>query len=381
LGLAYTRRTGEHWADDRRTAISHFERAELGFEEVGRTDLAAIAIFNAAHLQLVLAENARGGEASRLIADAEAGFRRALELQPVEEAGEARGRTLMQLAVLLVRTGQREEARAAREEALAVLPNEDLLNRIEVATDLAWMSEEDGDWQAAAAAREVAAVTANAMTAARALSQGRLDGLHAILNVHRFAAYALTRASRPERAVELLEAGRGREIAEWVAGDMLELDRLVAFDPELAEHYRALREQLQSAERRLRREQDVDIAALAPMAEDLLRTAATIRELPGMERFNAPASFTEIAAAAGNREALVYPVTAPHGSALLVVLADPAPRVEVIELPELSSTDVIDRLHRADELTGEVTGYLAQQAESSAELDPAIDELTELVGR
>jgi hypothetical protein len=87
------------------------------------------------------------------------------------------------------------------------------------ALELASLAQRLGDHATAADAYEIAAQAVAAALEGRADMAGRFEELGRGLNVSRWAASALLQAGRVRRAVEVLEQGRGRELATWLRRD------------------------------------------------------------------------------------------------------------------------------------------------------------------
>ena len=170
-----------------------------------------------------------------LLAEAEVAARASLEARGIAEDPINAGETWSQLARVLMEIGDRAGAVDAYRQALTGLtPVAAPRQCREVARVLASIAAEDGDWRAAAEFWETAVAAAVAAVESRASNQGRLEEIRKNLNIFRWAAYALTREMKLERAVEVLELGRGRELAAWLRRDLIDLDQLGHFDPALS---------------------------------------------------------------------------------------------------------------------------------------------------
>ncbi|MEU6985216.1 CHAT domain-containing protein [Streptomyces sp. NPDC046324] len=166
------------------------------------------------------------------------------------------------------------------------------------------------------------------------------------------AALAL-RLGDPEKALTLLEQGRGVLLAQGVEsrGD---LTRLRAADPALAAEFERVRDSLSAGPPRRASPTDLGPAdptgaghaagllaesrhALARTWDDLLDR---IRRLPGLEGFLTAPPVTELLGAASGGPVVVVNVSQYRSDALLVT-ADRG--IEVVPLPALTPVDVLER--------------------------------------
>ncbi|HNS04209.1 MAG TPA: CHAT domain-containing protein, partial [Anaerolineae bacterium] len=148
------------------------------------------------------------------------------------------------------------------------------------------------------------------------------------------AAYALTRLDRLQEAVETLEAGRARLLAEALEANRRDLAQLASLGRrDLLERYRAASEQLatlQQAGRQPASSPDgpalrPDFAALRRQMEaargDLDAAIAAIRQVDGYQDFFLPPSFAQIQQAATPDAPLVYLLATPAGGLALTATA------------------------------------------------------------
>ena len=372
LGLAY----GHRHSDDRRAdvyaATDHHRQAARGMHAAGESALEAQAWHNVASETLALARLDDTSEAERaaLTSAAIEACRRALALRPAPVDPTGAGQTESLLGDALEMAGDRDGALAARNRALESLrPDTAPQAAREEALKLADQARQVGDWEAAAGAYELAVQAAVVALESRTATSGRFEELGSGLNLFRWAAAGLLRAGKVRRAVEVLELGRGRELAVWLHRDA-EAGELRALDPQLHARYVALRIEIERHEQALRAGTGTDLTAAAATREAYRQTVDAIRALPGLERFLLAPRYADIASAVPRGEALVYLLSALSGSAALIVTHDSDP--EVVDAPALTSGRVVRALIRADEQLETVEGYLPAQARASDDLDDAI---------
>lgn len=379
LALAYTRLHGQDRRGELKRAIEHYTNGVRGFEAAGRVWLQAQAVSNraSARTDMALLEGIDACERERILADAVADARAAVTLQGEDSTGPEAGRRWLQLGrVLAAAERYNAELIGAHRRTLAELPAQTApRDHRDAARRLAELAAQNGDWEIAAEAWEAAAQGAAAAVETRATRAGRFAEAHENLNVFRWAAYALTRVMKLERAVEVLELGRARELATWLERDVVDLDALSHLDPVLCERFVALRQAIEAADRSGVSAGDERTAAAA---EALKATVAQIRQLPRMDRFLSQRRFADFAAATDPEEAVAYPVTSPYGSIWIVIRPDGT--VTAVDVPGLTSTAIIAALLRPDVEEGTVGGYLALQTGVDIDLDVEIATASALLG-
>ena len=379
LGLAYGHRRGDDLRADVLAAIDHHRQAARGMRAAGESALEAQAWHNVASETLALArlDDTSDAERAELTSAAIEACRQALALRPAAVDPTGAGQTESVLGDALEIAGDADGALAARSRALVSLrPDTAPHAARDEAFKLAEQAAEAGDWKAAARAYELAVEAAVVALESRTDTSGRFEELGSRLNLFRWAAAGLLRARQVRRAVEVMELGRGRELAAWLHRDA-EADELRALDPQLHARYVAVRADVEGYEQVLRAGMGGDLAAAAAAREAYRQTIDAIRALPGLERFLLAPRYADIASAIPAGETLVYLLSAPSGSAALIVTRDADP--EVVDVPALTSGRVVRALIRGNEHLGPVEGYLPAQARASGDLDDAIAEVSALL--
>jgi CHAT domain-containing protein/tetratricopeptide (TPR) repeat protein len=385
LGLAYRRYADGDERANLDRAIEHYREAERGFLTSQNTVRRAGALHNLAAAELGLArlEPTSTADCRRLLSEAEAHVRLAVDLFRAAGLPLDTGRALSLLGDVLRANGSAAAAAAAYREALAILdPAQVPRDCGQAARALADLATESGEWDAAAEAWEVAALGAIAALEARATSQGRFAELGKTVNVFRWASYALAKVDKLERAVEILEMGRARELAYSLHGDVIDVERLRILSP-------ALCTQLLDLRSRSGRVEDHGWAGDTVVPDDTWRTAeslrdtiASIRALPGFEHLLEQPTFAEVVESVDDNEAFVYVVSSPEGSMALVVgpVVD-GRAVQLLDAPAVTSTEIVRHFIDVDLTTGELTGYLAAHFEGDEmALTNWLNELGELLG-
>jgi CHAT domain-containing protein len=376
LGLAYSRRLRGEREENLRQSHDHYSEAARGFAAAGDDEHYAQALHNMSSDKLVLAglETTSASARHELLTEAAEDARASLAARSLDDAPVDAGRASRQLGDCLRALDDRDGAIAAYRIALEGLtPEVAPRHARDTARALADLASEADNWPLAAEAWEVAAEGAAGAWESRATARGRVLELRENLNVFRWAAYALARVGRLERAVEVLELGRARQLANWVATDVIDLERLRVLDPELEQRFVALRAALERLERDQRTGDEPAVAEAAQLAEELATTTSQIRALPGFESFLRAPRFHDVAAAARSEDALAYLVTSPHGSiALVVTNGDDGAQVRLIEASALTSTDLFLLFMNPDLETETLNGYLIAHGQSDDALAEAI---------
>jgi CHAT domain-containing protein/tetratricopeptide (TPR) repeat protein len=387
LGIAHARVQSGNRRENILRAIEHAQSAAEGFSLAGAPNLEAQAFHNLGDGRLLLAqlEDTTDAERAELLDQAEKDARTSLTLRPLSEWPIDAGRTWSLLATMLEARGDRSEAVEAYQMSLqglgpATAPRECR----DAARSLAVLMTEQGDWDAAAEAwNKAAEATINAMES-RATVRGRLDEIRSGHNLFRWAAYAHARAGQPERAIEILEIGRARELAAWLQRDLIDLDRLGHLSPSLRDRFGELRAELDQADRDYRSGIEAPPEPrLSVAAESLRQVIDQIRQLPGFEHFLDRPSFADTLAGINSGESIAYLITSPFGSSVLLVGIDNSaePLVKAIHAERVTSTEIARQLFGLVDDTHATGGYVAAQIGLSEDLDLHLASLSDLIGQ
>jgi CHAT domain-containing protein len=379
LGLAYSRRRVGQREGNLRKALTHFDNGARGFELANQPTFQAVAIHDLASESLTLAQLEQTDQDEAVLLRERAGEYAEQAIAIASSLGDSAeiGRYWAALGDICAASGNEQSALDAFGHALELLtPSNDARRCREAARSLAQLTIDLGDWPAAADAWEVAAQAAIAVADERSTRADRFIELEQNQNIHRWAAYAAIRADRPRRAIEILEQGRGRELRDLMHQDSPELTNLASLHPDLALDYRNARELLTELEHSDLDDERSEDVALA--SEHLAVTVAAIREQAGFESFLQPKPFDEVVQVVeSDDDALVYLVTAPQGSAALIVTSDG--EVTAIKIGELTSTEAYRIFLEVDFDTEALGGYFIA-LETGAHLDDALLLADQLIG-
>jgi CHAT domain-containing protein/tetratricopeptide (TPR) repeat protein len=368
LALAYSRDAGGDRRDELRRAIEHYSEAIRGFAASGAVSHLAQAFANRATARADLAamEGSDSAERKELLESAEADARDGISAVGENARGVDAGRRWWQLGrVLSARYGYAPETLAALERSLEDLtPTTSPRDCRQTARHLADLAIAAGDWEVAAQAWYQAAEAGLAAVEERATLAGRRSEVAANGNLVRWAAYALVRIGSYHEAIELLERGRGLQLATWLRGDVVDLAPVRRAAPTLCSRFIDLRRRVELGERN---DSAVEDAGFPLAVEELKATITEIRSLPGLDRFLTRPSLTELVATLGTEETIAYPLTSPWGSAWLLAsrTVDNKLDVDVVDLPVLTSTIAFEALVRFDPATDLPAGYLIEQSRQS----------------
>lgn len=359
LGVAFERSSGHR---DLARAIEHHQLGARGFEAAGMNALTAHALHNAASATRLLAATSveTDGQRQNLLEEAFELVEGALEVdRPVVETG----RSFKVRGDVLVDMGDLSAAAESYGEAAALLtPDLAPEDSREAATRCAELQTELENWTEAAGAWETAAEAGLVGFNDRESRRGRFTEIRATQNLSRWAAYAMVKVGKPDRAVELLELGRGRELAAWLGREDPDLRLLGRLAPALHDEYVALIRQLSSSELSGGVSHDT-----APLARRLKEVRADIRRLPNLENFGLTKVVDEIAQSLSDNDALVYPITTPKGSCIVLLQGGNSPGIHVIDLPDLTSMGILRSLGNDQD----PTSFLFAQ-EDAADVGPGL---------
>ena len=161
-------------------------------------------------------------------------------------------------------------------------------------------------WQEASEAYLRALAAAEFALHSRLESADRLAEIKQIGNLARWTSFALARIGEPERAIEVLENGRTRELRRrFGGGDEAQVDQL-------PEGLRGAYLEVLS---------ELSLASLGPDSDAagrrLQELLSTIRQLPDFQDFAKTASLAELAGAVEDDWPLVYVNPSPYGTVFL----------------------------------------------------------------
>lgn len=252
-----------------------------------------------------------------------------------------------------------EAARSAHESLLGV----------EIASHLANYHEQCEEWSDACDAWSVAVELDRVAGERHRIRSTRISHYGRLVSMHRWAAFSAAMADRPELAVEMIEAGRARELTRAVATESSEFEFIKANRPELAQRYEELESSLA--------QWDMTGAAASNeqiewALDDLDSVLAQIRDVAGAERFLREPKYQSIASALEPDEALVYLLSTPYGSCVLVVRG-PEPLVDHWTITELTSSESVAAYLGTDSGVQTTPGIFLARNLSASELSDALD--------
>ena len=215
---------------------------------------------------------------------------------------------------------------------------------ISIGRELADVLARLNDWTGTADTYESIIAAQNYLYTAQLYSASRAEVLANGSRLARWASYSLAKAGRLERAIEVIEEGRARQLSEAVGRDVAEWTELAAIDELLATSWRAAIEEFRVAAAL------TDGSTASPdsrHSDDILQAERRIRQLsseirnvPGFENFLKPLTLEGIRLS-GNGKAIAYIVNAPAGSFIMVVPAAPDAPIEATEVSKITSMDVL----------------------------------------
>jgi hypothetical protein len=314
----------------------------------------------------------------RLLREAHDETQAALRNASLEDDPLASGRTYKQLAEILCEIeGYCPDAVEAFRSALSGLAPLAPREAREAAATLASLATKVGDWEVAAEAGEFAAEAAAMAASLRATSAGRFEEIALNLNLFRWAAYALARVKRFDRAIEVLELGRARQLMTWLRASE-DLSLLETMSPGLAGELREARAAIQRLERSERGGSAASVTDAAALYDRYHAVLAQVRGLPGLEGFLAEPTVADVRDQVPADFAIAFPVTAPQGGLWLLLSAEE--HAGVIEAPDARSDEIVKRLVAPGSHEHEVVGYLPAQAASSPNLELELERVAALLG-
>jgi CHAT domain-containing protein/tetratricopeptide (TPR) repeat protein len=381
LGIAYARRAGGTRTEDHERAIACFQEAlRIWTPDAAPLDYArAQSNLGAAYTDLPIGDKAESLE------KAITAYREALRFWTPEAAPLDHARTQFNLALAYVDrpTGRRAEnirqALAAYRKSLRSCRPEtapDLCR--EVAYGLGNLHFGERRWDRARVAFTTAIAAAEARYQVAATEASRQAELAPVGNLVANLAYCLARLGKLDEAVERLEAGKARGLAESLARDRAGLDGVQPGDRAAFEAARGRIKELDAEARESGRTGGAARAASRSFAEtsDDLRTArheldAVIQRIRlDQPEFMAPGlDFRAIADAPAPGCPLVYLITTSQGSVAFIVPAG----IEALDddhavwIDGFRTADLEDFLIRRDGRGEVIGGYLFAQVERDHE--------------
>lgn len=357
-------------------AREYYENAVRGFKAAGHA--AGLASAREGHtsvtISLVQDETTPLAMRRELLSEAEVRIRSGIASKPKDAA--TAGALWWQLSRVLATTSDPAslEVRRALREALRYWTPESAPARCRrVAHTLAISARSAGAHEEAADAWDIATTAAAAAVDVRAIRAGRLEEIHAGAAIFRSAGYALAAAGRLERAVEVVESGRAREVAAWLDRDLIDIDALRHVDPAICERFLEVRQMIDTLEAQGADPANVDMAR---SAEALADAIAQIRALPGHAAFMSRPTIDDLAQDAPEGQTIAYPIITPAGSLWLLLQPGAPYVVSTIEL-DLDWATVWALLARTEQ--GESAGYLPAHRDVDL-LDAEIAALSAVLG-
>ncbi len=382
LGLTYSRDDSGDGAVNIREAITHFSNARDAAQACGDVPLRAQAEHNLAVERLALARtpDTKPADRSMLLGRAEESALASARLSDSDVSPVRYGHAWLMIGKIRAARWDRRAAIDAFTTVLSALSVETAPSELREASRLLLeLAEAEGDLTLAgdAAARLVEA--AAAVISARSRAEDRMSEHRGRSTTDfRFAANALVRAKRLDEAVTALELGRTRELGLPTLGEGIDLDMLAHLDP-------GLRDDVLNVSASLREDiLAVDGDSVSDRAEQFARLRTALRRTPTFEKALDAPTLEEISRVAQPHRPLVYVGSAPTGSFAIIVDGDGrgAVGLDAIHASDCDSEKIAHAAFGLDANGNQVTPapYLAAQASNPDLLDPAIADLSPLLG-
>ena len=377
LGLAYRERTTGEREANQAEAIAHFEQALRVRTPQADPRMHAMTQGNLGNAYI-------GSDTPRAIACYEA----ALACCPVDRFPFDYARTQMNLGnahrALAADTGSGDVSRAVAcfHEALRVFTlDADPGTHRAASANLGDTLRSVHDWDGAHAALASAVQATELEYRAGATPASREAELAQVKPLWAMDAYCLARLGRLAEAVERLEQGRTRALAEALARDRVALDEVPTSQREA---FAAARERVRDAEALARRrladpavEPDAFVETSAAVADARAALDGVVQRIRSTvpDFMQEALDFAAIVAAGSATRPLVYLATIAQGSVALVA----APEPRVCWLDGLTARD-LDETLLGDDDDGAAVGLLAGElAASGADLDAALEGLARVL--
>lgn len=373
LGNALAKR-GTASSDERDllAALEHARQTVLGGRRAGNAFLEAIGLHNEGSQALSLAPFRT--DSSEWMGDLQYALESAMAALGVwpDPNGTDTGHTWGLVGDVHLALGELADATEAYKAALERLgpQTHPRLGR-QYGRRLAEIAEHRGEDDIAANAWLHSALCALACSMDRSSAHDRLAESREDLTLYRFASVALARAGRGHDAAAIAELGRARELKLLARADGLDIDELLALDPQLADRIISLRSALSSL---------ANLDAADEEAErtwtEWTRAIQEVRKLPGFESAFHDPPLRDLAHGISPDRPVALIVAAPTGVVTHVVSsADPC--VELLLTTELTSASIAESLVGGD--AG--VGYLVAQTDPDVyDLDAEIDLLGATLG-
>ena len=382
LGIAYARAdSGDRGANLRR-AIGHTTHARDAALSADQVQVLAQAEHNLAaqHHQLSQVAGITPSHQSKLLDRAEESAIEAVRLSPIDTSPLRFGRAWSIIGKVRSARADQNGAMNALKMALTALsadigPTE----AREASRRLVALAEERDDIELAADASEQLIEAAAAAISTHSRADDRMSEHGEGSTDFRFAAHALVRAGRLERAVTGLELGRTRELGLLTLSESIDLEALSHLDP-------GLRAEIEDVSASFRADiLGLEARSASDRSDHFMRIRSALRQVPTFERALDPPTLAEIGEAAEPQRPLVYLGSAPKGSYAIIVDRgrDGNVELEAIHAPDCDSRAIVHLAMfglEADGTHAPSSAYLAAQSHAAGRLDSAIEALSPLIG-
>jgi CHAT domain-containing protein/tetratricopeptide (TPR) repeat protein len=239
-----------------------------------------------------------------------------------------------------------EALRARRRAAALLSPTLAPEEHLRIGGELTDAYAQLNDWNGAADAYEEMLAAYNTLYDLQTSAEGRRRVLGLSPRLARWAAFSLARTGRLERAVEVLEQGRARQLSLSASRETVELSRLAAVDRLLADQWIAALDEYRAAlpGNQGRIAPATGTAQVSEAERHVRHLRQQIRAIPGFEEFLRPMTTRDVLAAGGGLP-VVYLLNAPGGSYVLTLVQGPSgqPLVSAHEVA-FTSMDVVSLL-------------------------------------
>jgi CHAT domain-containing protein/tetratricopeptide (TPR) repeat protein len=196
--------------------------------------------------------------------------------------------------------------------------------RLGAATNLGHMHMLEERWDEAADAYDAGLAAADRLWVTALLTESREAQIEGAGALSRLAAYAMVRAGRSERALEVLELSRARDLGEALSRDRADLEALGGERPDLLHGYERAAEEVRALEDEQRAQgppsSDAAVTARIGRAREALREAiADIRLVPGLGEFMLAPDAARLRSSVASGCVHLYLATLSQGSIAIAV--------------------------------------------------------------